>query len=195
MKIPFLFSILALGLYSNAQTKQFVLIDSLYANWEKSYNNKEPKCDIFLYSDLIDEHTNEIVQDLFEINNTIYSKKDTLISDKITFTLSEKNFIITELQKLNKQKWPNEIFPKSRVVRFNDIDSIQKSINDQKLDPVMRLCYTVYIFSHPIFLRNNSICLFYSGKTNFAVRDGEFWVYKKQGSAWIKYAPVYRWIE
>ncbi len=195
MKVLLLFSTLALSIYSNAQTKKFVLIDDIYANWHKSYNNDVRKCHTFLYSDIIDDYTNERVQDLFEINSVIYSNKDTLNADKIIFTLAEKNYVIKELQKLNHQKWPDAIFPKSKVITFNHIDSIQKSINAKKVDPLLRLCYTVYIFSHPIFLRENSICLFYSGKTNFAVKDGEFRLYKKQGSDWVKFAPLYRWIE
>lgn len=198
MKIVLLFCFLTLGLYSNAQKKNFVLIDEIYSNWLKSYSKGPGKCNLFLYSDTIDSYTIEIVKNQF-LEDSIFlkysPKKDTSKDVRIKFSSIERSYIIEQLNNLNMQAWPDEIFPMSRVVHFNKIDSIQKSVNAKKLDPLLRLCYTVYIFTHPIFLRQNTICLFYSGKTNFAVMEGEFWIFKKEGQNWIKYSPLYQWIE
>lgn len=196
MRTSLLLIILISFLSSNSQTKQFALIENIYSSWKKSANKYGRKCNLFLYSDMvIDEFSNSITQELFQTDSVFYSKQDTLNAGKIILTYDERMFLIKELQKLGDQKWTDKILPKSSVVSFLKIDSIQKSVNDQKLDPMVRLCYAVHTFSPPIFLRDNSICLFYFGKANFAYKEGEFWLYKKHKGKWTKFSPLYRWVD
>lgn len=194
MKIPILFSFLLTAQFASSQSRNFDLIDEIYSNWKNSSN----KCETFFYSDTMDAYTIERVKDLFLTEFSFIQASfngDTTKADRIRFDSIERNYIIGQLINLNSVSWPDALFPKSKAVHFTKIDSIQKSVNDRKLDPLVRLCHSIYIFSHPIFLRQNSICLFYSGTTNFATKDGEFWIYRKEGSHWKKYAPIYRWTE
>ena len=194
MKLPLLLSFLLVTLSASSQVNTFELINELYSKWEKSPN----KCDTFLYSEKIDNYTIEMVKDQF-LSDLPFIKfslnKDTTNAEKIIFDSSERKYIIDQLNLLNSTVWPNTIFPKSNVIAFSKIDSIQKSVNERKLDPILRLCYSVHFFSKPIFLRQNTICLFYTGTTDFAMKEGEFWIYKKDNTKWEKYSPIYRWLE
>lgn len=194
MKIPIIISFLLNVLCVKSQTADFELIDEMYSNWKNSPN----KCQTFFYADVMDTYTIERVRELFLVESSFikYSQKtDTTNAERIQFTAVEREYIINQLNNLNSNSWPDLILPKSKVISFTKIDSIQKSVNDQKLDPLIRLCHSVKIFSHPIFLRDNSICLFFSGTVDFAMKEGEFWIYRKEGFHWKKYTPLYRWIE
>jgi len=198
MKILFLISLLSFSIYASAQKRNFVLIDDIYSNWTKTYTDEKTACKTFFYSDIMDDQIIERVKDLF-LEDSVFIKynlkQDTTGAGRIIFDAKERDLIIQQLQHLNAQAWQDQIFKRSKLVPFNKIDSIQRSVNEKKLDPLVRLCYLVHIFSHPIFVRNNTICLFYFGETDFATKEGEFWIYKKEGSDWVKYSPLYRWVE
>jgi hypothetical protein len=195
MKTLLLFCFLSFGLFLKAQTKKSILIQEIYSNWLKHYHKGVEKCDTFFYAASIDDYSITILQEQFSEGKTIYSKQDTLNAYKINFTLKERNFITRKLGRLNSKKWNDRLFPNSKVVSAEQIDAIQESAVNRNLAPALRLCYTVYTFSDPIFLRNDTVCLFYSGKTNFAVKEGELCVFKKRGAQWIKFATIYDWIE
>jgi len=195
MKIKLLFILLMPGSFARAQTAHFQLIDSIYLNWVNNYHDEKLNCDTFYYAETFDDYTIEIVRSQFEESAVFYTSQDSATAGKIIFTPAERKYIDGQLVNLNQQQWPDKLFPRSKVIKFEQIDLIQNSINSQKLDPLLRLCYQVYVFSHPIFLRNDSICLFYFGNTDFAVKDGEFWIYERKDSTWNKLAPVYRWIK
>lgn len=176
-----------------AQTKQFVLIQDIYNNWKKVYND-DHTCDTFLYADKIDKSIINSLQSIFEKKDDFYSKQDTFKADKIAFTIEEKNFILNEWQNMSSISWPDKMFSNSRIIDHNKIDSLQTSVIDNKLDPVAGLCYTVFTFSHPILLRDSSICVFYFGKTTYAMKEGEFWIYKKNDKYWTKFSRIVFWV-
>jgi hypothetical protein len=160
--------------------------------------HENDKCKKFLYSNKVDSYTLNIVEIAFQENTTHFKyavSLDTTSAERIIFDSTERSFIRKEIKLLSTFEWADKLFQNSQVIDVLKIDSIQHSIKDNKLDTIFRFCFTIYTFSKPIFLRNNTVCIFYVGKVNFAIKEGEFWIYKKIKSKWIKFSPVYRWVE
>ena len=193
MNIRVLIYFLICSKCSFGQDNLFAPLNEIHANWTKTYSKGDYKCDTFFYSDKIDIYTLEYVENILLENNVFlkYSaNQDTTNAERITLDSKEIEIIINELKLFHSSLWPDKLFPTSRVVPIEMVDSIQKSVNDKKLNPLIRLCSTVHFFSKPIYFRDNTFCMFYSGNTNFAVKEGEFWIFKREKTKWIKYSPI-----
>lgn len=176
-----------------AQQKQFALIDSIYQEWKHS----SLRCDSFYYADVIDDYSIGRIIDLFLEDGSFINtaERDTAHAARINFTTTERKYIIEQLKNLNAKVWPNNLFPQSKVIAFANIDALEERVNKEIPDPLQRLCHKVHSFSHPILLRHNTVCLFFSGRTDFATKEGDCWIYVKEGDQWKKLLPLYQWIE
>jgi hypothetical protein len=126
---------------------------------------------------------------IVEQNINDYVSKDTLI-----FTKEE----ITYLQKNKYPKfisWNNEHFPKIRMIKGYLHDVIFEDYTKG-----WDFCYKYvgnqfHYFSSPIFLRNYTYCLFYSGYScGELCGTGELNLYKNVNNKWVKIKNYTSWI-
>jgi hypothetical protein len=121
-------------------------------------------------------------------SDTIFGKK----KDKF-FILNEdeRNFIKKEIEKLNSFSWTKSKIDAKTIIPiqtfekiFNDENSIKNFFNRNR-------GLVIYSFSKPIFLRNDSICIFayayYCGMECTAIHLS---IYEKANSRWIKAALI-----
>ena len=177
-----------------AQNEQFELIEKVHDQWRRYAFNRNNECDKYYYKDSIEHYVIDSVKNaisskgaFYRIEIYGYSSKP----DSITFDIAEKKFILNQLDDLNKLKWEDNLFRRSKKLSSCQIDSMYRVIRSSDTEPLNKLCYNVYTFSHPIFLRNNTICLFYNEERSFVAKEGEFSIYKLHRNEWIKYAPIY----
>lgn len=185
MRYLILILLINIHIPSIGQTKYFEPINQIHTNWKKTNSKYKMNCNFFFYADTIDTTTIEITENVFFTDSVFIKwtpKQDTTNKDRITLTLKERKFIQGRIRGINLKPWNDKLFTDSRVIPFDKIDDLIKTVNDKKEDPLKRLCSTVYFFTRPIFLRRNSLCIFYFGKTTFATKEGEFWIYEKKNT-------------
>lgn len=124
-----------------------------------------------------------------------YSKRGTP-SLKITFTPEEINYINLELNNLKFHGWRDGVLKNS--VRI-PADTIKKIFyGDYKsygwLYFTKHYGKSYYSFSKPIFLRNGTVCLFYSGYyCDNQCGEGGFYIYLKINGEWKPLDFLYAW--
>ena len=108
------------------------------------------------------------------INQKTFSKK----SKTITLTDEERLKINSELEALDIT-WLTRNFEKTILVTPEDSTHIPTGIS--------------YKFSKPIFLRQNSLCLFYYGVSCPMCGERKFAFYIKQKGKWTEYLTIFLW--
>jgi hypothetical protein len=116
-------------------------------------------------------------------------------SNFIVFTEDEKSIIINSLHSLKLQRWKEETLKNATIISS---DTIGKIFDDPQKDwEYFRKKYGggFYSLSKPIFLRDNSLCVFYFGNNcGELCGEGKFSVYKKTFFGWSHYVTIYAWI-
>ena len=93
---------------------------------------------------------------------------------KIIFTQKELVEIFDKIEKANNESWIKNKLPNSTFVEANKLN------ND----------YEVYYSSKPIMIRENTICIYYFGNTEW----GKLSIYIKQNGEWKYFARLFEWV-
>ncbi|RYY07184.1 MAG: hypothetical protein EOP43_04020 [Sphingobacteriaceae bacterium] len=107
---------------------------------------------------------------------------------------SDKQLILTELEKkvINKEidsqidfKWEANLFEGSKM-----IEKDRTTFAD-----VMKMNTSIYSFSKPIFIRNDSICIVYNQYTcGIECGQGTINIYRKVNNKWMEWIFLIQWI-
>lgn len=190
--LTFLFS-LSIGIAFSQPITDFKTMNHVYEDWLDRRGYKGSDCPTMYYKESI---YREIIESTIQI---LSEKKTFSISElytgenkkALTITPTEKTYLISELNKLKDFKWPSKMFPNSVNVTINEVRMVFASMSKYPA-PKSAMCSIIYGFSKPIFIRNNTICLYLSqeqyGESN---SQSTFSFYKKNGSEWEEYADVF----
>lgn len=114
-------------------------------------------------------------------------------SDSVKFTESEIKYINEEITKMARYKWDKGLFADALLIptdKINKIftDNIFKGWAYLKAKHIEKL----YSFAPPIFLRDDTYCLFYySYGCGDLCGQGEFALYKKENGKWVKWFNLF----
>nr|ARK12911.1 hypothetical protein A6C57_22675 [Fibrella sp. ES10-3-2-2] len=130
----------------------------------------------------------DTLQDMF---NTKLAEPDA----RLVLTLKERSYIQSELDRQAEVTWPSQLFKNGKVLTNSTLNEIYK-------DPTRGETYfrdhyglRLYSFSNPIFIRDYSICIFYSGHTcGSRCGEGNLTIFKKKDATWIPWIRLYSWV-
>jgi len=152
--------------------------------------------ELFIYTDKLwpsryDELLHSINADTLRGN--LFIKKNN--PDYIVLSKEEKAYILKCLQEQRADTWPNHLLPNSRLVLYDTIASIFKDRKREWTYFYSHYGAKFHSFSKPIFLRNNSLCFFYSdyscgGLCGF----GNFAIYRINNGKWEEIISLFSWI-
>lgn len=116
-------------------------------------------------------------------------------NDRLVLTQQEHHYIKNELSQQANLVWHSHLFEQGKVLTKATVDSIYN-------DPARGRSYfeqqygsNLYSFSKPIFLRDYSLCIFYSGYScGSRCGEGKLVVFKKEHETWLSWLELYRWI-
>lgn len=115
--------------------------------------------------------------------------------NKLVLTKKEKEYISKEIDKIEKQVWPDHILPNYKIVQKDTIDFYLKDrargwfrLRDKNIAGY-------YHMTRPIFLRKGTICIFqYSYNCGDLCGEGGVDVYKKDKTGWKRFINLDNWI-
>lgn len=126
----------------------------------------------------------------FEYNNCI----STLLMDSSTFSNDELTFI-KDKQYPTLTKWTKELFTTIKIISQDTLNSIFKDNSKGWNLFHKNIGQSFYSFSIPIFLRNDTYCLFYTDNhCGGECGDGRLILYKKERNKWTEVKSYCNWI-
>lgn len=122
--------------------------------------------------------------------------KDTLSNwkepkNRLILNQQELRYIQHELEQQSKVIWSNHLFEHGIRLSEAVIDSIERTRGWIYFNE--HYGSKLYSFSNPIFIRNRSLCIFYSGYTcGTRCGEGKLMILKKQNDTWLSWIELYR---
>lgn len=118
------------------------------------------------------------------------------VPKSITLSKSEIDYVMAQLEKANKNPgWSKGSIENSRLVTSAEIDSVFR--DQSKSWPYFKKHYgkSLSTFSKPVFLRDNTFCIFYkAGSGGDLSGGGGFSLYAKDRGVWRLYGILTMWI-
>jgi hypothetical protein len=120
------------------------------------------------------------------IKRVLNKKKiEGMISDaawgEIFLSKSEIKFIVRKSQNREKIIWPDSLFNKARKISY--FDSIYQTRGNYKIK--------LFAFSQPVFIRNNSICVFQLiFMYGYSAGYKQLYFYRKENEIWKKWLLI-----
>lgn len=179
------------------ENKLNLMVDP-YFDWVYRWKLERFECDTMYYTaevepKIIDSTINRIRQtQSFEIY-FLYRGDN---SKPFDITKEEQDYLIKELESLKSNRWTPNIFPYSRCLEQNEIQSTFDITEKLPTEKEKNMCSIVYTFSKPIFIRKGTIALFLDQKryrTNYT--QLEFGFYKLENNRWEQIATAFKYYE
>jgi hypothetical protein len=178
MYLLFIFCFLSCGLRAQEkQARDFI---------DGYFRDKEP----VLYTN--DIKANEYLYDQFKEAFSHDTLRNNRFEVKLVLTAEERAFILKEASKPPEAIHIKYISKKSRFIPRTELDQVfkDKIFGWQKFNK--EYGHGFYSFYSPIFLRDNTLCVFYVGyNCGLLCGNDEIGIYKKVNGKWIKWFTVY----
>jgi len=116
-------------------------------------------------------------------------------SEILVLTEDELIHVNIELRRMKYPYLKSGLFDSSIIMSE---ESVYKILNNESLGWSYFLTYFgtsgYYVFSKPIFLRNDSLCIFYHAQYQKIGGGGNLSVYKKVESIWVPWIDLMTWV-
>lgn len=114
--------------------------------------------------------------------------------DRLVLTQQERSSIQNEIKLQAQVSWTSQLFENGKVLTQATLDSIYRDPNYSWTDFKAHYGASLYCLSKPIFIRNNSLCLFYYSYTcGDRCGEGKLRIFRKTGATWVPWLVAYRW--
>jgi hypothetical protein len=195
-------SLALIFLITSAYTQKVESIseEETFLNWYfQNYLLKSKNDPPILYTDAIHTGSLTAIKDDI-IKDTLVDLKNSYANNEfkecLILTKSEKLYINDQLDKMTGKSWTENLMKNSQ--KLNN-DSLEILIGKQGLgwlDKYYEKYKTgFYSFSKPIFLRNNTICIFsFDYSCGILCAYGETAIYFKHNGEWSKWLIISDWI-
>jgi hypothetical protein len=126
---------------------------------------------------------------------TAFDCLQNLLEDSTFFTPAEKRDIETRAKHTTIKNWSGDLVKNVIIIENDTIDSVFKDPDKGWVYYYKHFGSGFNTFSAPIFLRNNSLCLFYHDNLcGMLCGTGHFELYKKVGNTWKLVRSFCDWI-
>lgn len=116
-------------------------------------------------------------------------------NDRLVLTQQEHRYIENELSLQANLFWTSHLFEQGRLLTKATLDSIYNSPTRGRIYFEQQYGSNLYSFSNPIFIRDYSLCIFYSGYSCGSLcGEGKLVIFKKENGNWLPWLELYRWI-
>lgn len=117
-----------------------------------------------------------------------------VLADSASFSPAERRYL-SDNRLAFLHKWDSQLLPGSIVVSSDSIGRILKGTPREQADFFQQTGSAYHQFSLPVFLRNDTYCLFYSSYfCGLLCAEGRLSLYKKVGDRWEVVRRYCEWI-
>jgi len=118
-----------------------------------------------------------------------------VLSDTTTYSEQERTLISNETKKSFITTWTTDILPKIKIINSDTIKNIFKSKSGGWNYFYKHIGQSISSFSSPVFLKNYTLCLFYSDNMCGGLCGyGSLILYKKEGNQWMEVKSYCNWV-
>lgn len=176
---------------TNKETEFIEWFFKQHNNWP--FASPKPDSIIVYYADKIHEPMlNEIKKELQKEINWDYRENQPIKRNSLILTSNERDTIIQELNLMKEKRWDKKILENGKILKRETIEYMFCNIYGQ-LEFFRKHPYGFYEFTQPIFLRNDSICIFYCGLScGTLCSDDRLMIFKKEEGKWKEWITVFR---
>jgi hypothetical protein len=133
-----------------------------------------------------------LAQDMLQ---DVFGNRGVKPSDRLVLTKEERSYIQHQLGMQFDVVWADHLFENAQKITKATVDSIFSDRNrgwtyfDEHYGPKL------YSFSNPIFIRDHSLCIFYSGYScGHRCGEGKLMILRKKNATWVSWMELYRWV-
>jgi len=180
--------IVLLLLFTKSLSAQEYEKDKKFINEVVSHKGKMVVCSH------LNKYTIENIRSHFISDTIQYHAGD---AKKLILTNVELKYIHRQLNKMNKPYLKSDLFDSTQIIPQLSIQKLFK----KHVDDVWEAFYNqyspkgYYVFSKPIFLRKNSLCIFYSGNScGDLCGYGSLYIYEKTKNGWKPWLELSTWM-
>jgi len=179
----------------------FIILITFFINTVEAQNEKASYK--FVRNVITSEKNEKIIYSDSITSDIINQIKDALFNPqhKSGFNLNtkEKRYVKSELNKMKKFVWSDSLFKNSILIKQDSINYAFGKSNKSRIDGWgyfnTHFGPGYYDFSKPIFIRNNTICIFYRGyHCGWLCGEGYVGIYVRKGNKWVIKQAISSWI-
>lgn len=124
------------------------------------------------------------------------SRLISIVDDSLMLSDSQIAYTLGQFEKANNSKWSKTLIEGAKQITKDTINNVFK---DRRINgwAVMykRGINSFYSFSTPVFIRNDTYCIFYSDNSCGSLcGSGKLAVYKKENGKWTYWGDISSWI-
>jgi hypothetical protein len=181
-----------------------LLLFSFAANAQEDIETKKFLSDFFKKQP---DHGVVFYQDSVDAGRIVPIKRDTLRNgfpllengsvntNYVVFSKEERAYIAKKIEEQKTATWSDGLLPNSKLITKATIKDI---FNEREKGWIYfhgKYSSGFYTFSKPIFLKNNTICVFYYGyHCDYLCGYGDWSVYKKVNGDWVRIITFSSWV-
>jgi len=159
----------------------------LHSYFNSNYKEKKIYYSSNVYVGAIN-HMKESLVEKYSVGSK--SKGDSLYA----LTEVELSFALSAIDSLMAIEWGDSIVDNATLVSDDTLKVLYKN-SERERNCLDKFGGQIHSFSHPVFLRGGTICLFYhSTYSDPENGGGDFCVYGRIGNAWFKLEKIYQWV-
>jgi len=182
----------------------FIAILTLYSCSSQSYSNTTSKqkreyieeTKEFIKYIRTNEYTDDTIllvdkPNMKEFNECINS----LFRDTTLFAFDEQEIIKAQVDEPLLKKWDTKLVDKAKIISRDTVTAIFKDRNKWWTYFYKYYGESFNTYSAPIFLRNYTLCLFYSSNSCGGLcGGGQITLFKKEGNTWKPFKSFCDWV-
>jgi len=180
--------IIILLLFAKSLSAQEYEKDKKFINEVVSHEGK------MIVLDHLNNYTIQTIRDDFKSDTVQYDAKN---AGTLILTKAEQKYIHKQLEEMERPYLKADLFDSTQIVSPSSIHRLFKKGIGEGWEAFYKRYSPkgYYVFSKPIFLRNDSLCIFYYGYSCGGLcGSGGLYIYKKTGSDWKPWLELFRWI-
>lgn len=115
--------------------------------------------------------------------------------DSLSLTDKEYAYVLSEIKKMQKFIWHDDLLPASKTIPTDTVTNIFTTRKMKGWDYLRKVGIRgIFTVAKPIFLRSNTVCLFYFDQScGYVCGSGEFAAYKKVNGKWVHWITLDDW--
>ncbi|MBC3787064.1 hypothetical protein [Spirosoma utsteinense] len=150
-----------------------------------------------IYRDRLDSHQLDAMKSALN-KDTLYGLRGIAYDSSQILILSpqERTYIDQALVKLAGIRWDRDLFKYGHVMSEDSLEAIFMGPKHRGWS-YFRQHYGTSLqeFSNPIFIRDNTVCIFYSGHTcDYECGEGSLSIFRQENGNWHLWMKLYTWM-